>query len=93
MALFLIVTRRTPAFRAEVLPDHRRFLSELARQGRLELSGPFADGTGGAYLIRATSLEEAKTVAEQDPLASSGASELVVKEWQATLGVPDAHKR
>ncbi len=83
MALFLVLTRRKPAFREEVLPEHHRFLRELARQRILELSGPFGDGTGGAYLLRATDPLEAQAVADRDPLATSGASELVVREWLA----------
>lgn len=44
--------------------------------------GPFSDGTGGAYVIEAGSLEEAKEIGHADPLVTSRSSELTIKEWK-----------
>ena len=90
MTWFLILTRRTPNFREEVVGEHRAYLRELADQGRLGLSGPFADGSGGAYLVRAADLEEARQTALADPLYARGASALTVKEWQTVE--PEAYR-
>lgn len=43
--------------------------------------GPFSDASGGAYLIRAGSLEEAKRIGHADPIIKTGSSTIVVKEW------------
>ncbi|WP_249930768.1 YciI family protein, partial [Paenibacillus polymyxa] len=39
------------------------------------------DGTGGAYLIKAASLEEATKIGNLDPLIQNGSSTLTIKEW------------
>jgi uncharacterized protein YciI len=77
------MTARTPQFQASVIDRHYAFLDSLRQQGRLELAGPFADKSGGAYLIRAASLEEARTVAFGDPVHTTGSSVVTVYEWNA----------
>jgi uncharacterized protein YciI len=81
---YLVLAMRTPAFDASVIEPHRRFLDVLRAQGRLELTGPFTDKSGGAYLLRAGSLAEANAIVAADPLATSGASRISVHEWAAT---------
>jgi uncharacterized protein YciI len=80
---FLVLVMRTPQFDASLGPAHKVFLDELRAQGRLELSGPFADASGGAYLMRASSLEEARADALRDPLHLHGSSTVIVHEWHA----------
>jgi len=81
MPRFLLITTRTARFDPAVLPAHAAYLDTLRAAGQLELSGPFTDG-GGAYLLRAGSRAEAEAIAAADPLQSSGASTIAVKEWQ-----------
>lgn len=83
MKRFLILTRRSPSFDEGVLPAHFEFLQLLREGGMLELAGGFADKTGGAYVLRATSLEAAQELTAQDPLVLTGASALSVHEWNA----------
>lgn len=83
MNRYLVLLLRTPAFDAALIEPHRRFLADLREEARVELSGPFGDGTGGAYLLRASSLAEAQTIAQRDPLHCHGASTLQVHEWKA----------
>ena len=45
--------------------------------------GPFSDATGGASLISAGSMEEAKRIGQLDPLVKNGAFTVVIKEWMA----------
>jgi uncharacterized protein YciI len=66
-----------------MLDDHYAFLGDLRADGLLELAGPFADGSGGAYLLSASSLDEARTIASRDPVHQLGASSVSVQEWQA----------
>lgn len=81
---YLVLVMRRPGFDEALIGPHARFLDGLREQGRLELSGGFSDRSGGAYLLRGLAgLEEATTVAAQDPLVVHGASDIVVHEWLA----------
>lgn len=81
MNRYLLITTRTPQFNPDDIPGHYAHLEMLKHQGQLELYGPFSDSTGGAYLIRASSLEEASAIGLADPLVKSGSSTVTVKEW------------
>lgn len=80
---YLVLTRRTPQFRDAVLGDHYAFLDGLRRAGHLECAGPFTDRSGGAYLLVADSLDEAKRHALADPLHIQGCSQFEILEWDA----------
>ena len=81
---YLVLAMRTPRFDASAIEPHRRFLDELRAQGRPELTGPFTDKSGGAYLLRAQSLAEANAIVARDPLVMTGASQVSVYEWAVT---------
>jgi uncharacterized protein YciI len=80
---YLVILLRTPAFDAGLIAAHAAFLDDLRAAERLELAGPFADQSGGAYLMRAESLDQARELAFGDPLHAAGASAVTVYEWQA----------
>lgn len=83
MNRYLVLAMRRPQFDPAVVPLHRQFLDALRAQGRIELVGPFGDKSGGAYLLRAESLEEALAIAHRDPCHASGGWDITVYEWQA----------
>jgi uncharacterized protein YciI len=83
MNRYLVLAMRKPGFDAAVVKPHHAFLDRLREQGQLELTGPFTDGSGGAYLLRAESLEAALAIVHADPLHVTGSSELTVREWSA----------
>jgi uncharacterized protein YciI len=83
MNRYLVMVMRRPDFDPGVLPAHKDFLEGLRAGGRLELSGPFGDKSGGAYLLRAQSMDEALAVAHADPTHISGGWDITVYEWQA----------
>lgn len=83
MFRYLVTTFRTPQFQPSVIAAHYEFLDRLRQQGKLELAGPFTDKSGGAYLLRAANLEEAKTLAFTDPVHTSKSSIVTVYEWNA----------
>ena len=58
MFRYLVMAMRTPQFQSSVIEPHQAFLERLRQSGNLEMSGPFTDETGGAYLIRAANFEE-----------------------------------
>jgi uncharacterized protein YciI len=83
MNRYLVLVMRNPAFDAALVPAHDAFLTELRGLDRIELSGPFTDRSGGAYLLRAESQAEALAIAMSDPLHRAGASTVTVHEWAA----------
>jgi uncharacterized protein YciI len=78
---YLVLTLRTPQFDPATLVPHREHLDRLRLNGQLELSGPFADRSGGAYLVRAGDFAEAQAIAFSDPVHVSGSSKVMVYEW------------
>ena len=83
MNLYLVMTMRTPQFQTSVINEHYAFLDRLRQQGILELAGPFTDKSGGAYLVKAANLEEARALAFSDPVHTSKSSIVTVYEWNA----------
>ena len=81
MIRYLVMTMRTPQFQPCVIEAHQAYLERLRLSGNLEMSGPFTDKTGGAYLIRAANLEEAKALAHSDPVHTTKSSVVTVYEW------------
>jgi uncharacterized protein YciI len=81
MNRYLVILMRRPQLDPAIVPLHQQFLAELRVQGRNEMSGPFGDGSGGAYLLRAGSLEEAVAIAQRDPAHTSGGWDVTVHEW------------
>jgi uncharacterized protein YciI len=81
MKHYLALTLRTPQFDPSVIKAHYSHLEALKVRGALEAFGPFTDKSGGAYLIRADSLEQARAMAFADPVYVTGSSEVSVREW------------
>ncbi|KMM77315.1 hypothetical protein ACP93_00185 [Xanthomonas sp. NCPPB 1128] len=80
--LYLVLAMRRPDFDAAAVQPHLAFLDALRAQGRLQLTGGFADGSGGAYLLRnVASLAEAQAIVATDPLVTMQVSDLTVHEW------------
>lgn len=48
-------------------PAHLEGLQRLEAQGRLICAGPFGDQTGSLIIIEADSLQDAESVAQEDP--------------------------
>lgn len=83
MNRYLVVLIRRIGFDPAAVPLHQQFLQELRAEGRNEMSGPFGDNSGGAYLLRAVDLAEAQAIARRDPAHTSGGWEISVREWLA----------
>ncbi|TAL84289.1 MAG: hypothetical protein EPN74_12055 [Rhodanobacter sp.] len=83
MNRYLVILLRRPGLDPAVVPQHRQFLEDMRVEGRNEMSGPFTDGCGGAWLLRAADLAEAMQIAHRDPAHTSGGWEITVREWQA----------
>ncbi|HEV7779307.1 MAG TPA: YciI family protein [Luteibacter sp.] len=83
MNRFLILVMRTPKFDESIVGPHRAFLDDLRAQGQLEMTGPFTDGSGGAYLLLAEDMDTATAIAHTDPAHLTGASKITIHQWQA----------
>jgi uncharacterized protein YciI len=83
MHRYLVMMFRRPQFDPAVVPLHQQFLEDLRTQGRNEMSGPFGDKSGGAYLLRAESMEAALQIAHSDPAHTSGGWDITLYEWNA----------
>ncbi len=82
MTHYLVMAMRKPTFPESVIQPHRDFLAALRAQGLLELTGGFADGSGGAYVLKnVANLEQARAIVAEDPLLLQNASELTIYAW------------
>jgi uncharacterized protein YciI len=63
--------------------DHRQWLDDQHKAGRLLFSGPTTDGRYGVYVMLAANLDDAKSLAAQDPHHARGIREMEVLEWRA----------
>ena len=76
----------------ENLEEHLKFQVGLEEKGIMFAAGPFWSDDGevwegeGMVLIRAGSLEEAREIAESDPMHSSGARTFRVRPWLINEG-------
>ena len=63
--------------------EHRQWLDDQHRAGRLLFSGPTTDGGYGIYIMLAANLEEAKSLAAEDPHHARAIRAMEVLEWRA----------
>jgi uncharacterized protein YciI len=80
---YLVMVMRTPQFQASAIEPHHAFLETLRQNGQLEMTGPFSDKTGGAYVIQADNFAAAQALAFTDPLHTTQSSIITVYEWNA----------
>lgn len=63
------------------VPAHIRYVRHLIDRGHAAKTGYWAEYGGGMLLFKAQSIEEAKTLVEQDPLIQNGCVEYELHEW------------
>jgi len=74
------------------LPDHLAYQAEQESRGALFLAGPMSDETGdlmegmGLIIYRAASLDEARQIADKDPMHKSGARTYTIRRWMVNEG-------
>ena len=86
----------TPAVAPEefqkVLPDHWAYMETLEKDGSLMFAGPLSDEEGenifgeGMLIYRAASLEDAKALADGDPMHAQGARTYTLRKWLINEG-------
>lgn len=96
LALELYVVESTPSEDGppvpDVLPDHLDYQKRMEIAGKLAFAGPLSDTTGtqmqgtGMIVYRADSLEEARSIAEADPMHATGARTFTLRRWLINEG-------
>lgn len=82
----------SPAELKETLPEHLEYQNAQEAAGALVMAGPLSDDTGdlmeGAGLIvyRATSLEDARKIADADPMHAKGRRTYRLRRWLVNEG-------
>jgi len=83
---YLVMSRSLPEKEADKernYEDHRQWLDDQHRAGRLMFSGPTTDGRYGVYVMLAANLAEAQALAATDPHHQRGIRAMEVLEWRA----------
>jgi uncharacterized protein len=57
---------------AKARPAHREYLTGLQEQGKLVISGPFADDRGGLLVYEAETPAQVEKLIAEDPFATQG---------------------
>ena len=96
LALELFVVESTPAKPPEEikenLPAHLAYQQTMEKAGTLAFAGPLSDLTGelmqgtGLIVYRAESMEQAKQIANSDPMHKSGARTYTLRKWLINEG-------
>jgi hypothetical protein len=61
-----------PSTIAKARPAHREYLTGLMQQGKLVISGPFADDSGGLLVYEAETPDQVEKLLAEDPFATGG---------------------
>lgn len=96
LAFELFVVETTPAVAPEemqkILPEHLAYQKQQESEGKLFLAGPMSDSTGeemrgtGMIVYRAATMEDAKAIADGDPMHAKGARTYVLRKWLVNEG-------
>ncbi len=96
LAFELFVVQSTPAKSPEDLkanlPAHLAYQGKLEAEGSLVFAGPMSDETGtqmqgiGLIVYRAKSFEDARALAEADPMHSTGTRSFTLRKWMINEG-------
>jgi uncharacterized protein YciI len=80
---FLVLLQMAPGktLSSDVLRSHAAHLSELDRSGRLVLAGPVPERPGGLIVLSVASLDDARAVADEDPMVRGGYQTYELGTW------------
>ena len=67
-------------------PAHREYLGKLRSEGKIAMSGPFADDSGALIVYETESLEAARALLQEDPFNKAGVFQSYeLKEWNQVI--------
>lgn len=70
---------------SEILDIHKAYLQKYIEEGKIFAKGPFTDHSGGLVIYNVESYEEAREIAENDPVILHNSRKLTLKEWKSNL--------
>jgi uncharacterized protein YciI len=74
---------------AEIRPKHREYLGGLLKDGKLAISGPFTDDSGGLLVYETETVEEAERLIAEDPFSKAGVfATWRIRPWNPVFGNP-----
>jgi uncharacterized protein len=74
------------SLRMQTRPRHREYLQSLLSDGKLAMSGPWADDTGAMLIYEAESVEAAQALLDADPYRAAGVlADARIKEWRVVF--------
>lgn len=74
------------------LPDHLAYQARMEQEGKLVFAGPVSDASGenlegeGMIIYRASSLDEARSYAAEDPMHKKGVRTFTIRRWLVNEG-------
>lgn len=86
------VVASSPELVKATLMEHLAYQREMEIQGKLAFAGPVSDESGelmqgnGLVIYKASSLDEAREIAENDPMHQSGARTYTLRRWLINEG-------
>jgi uncharacterized protein YciI len=83
MTLFVVTYRNRAAPPQALVGPHLAFLEDLRRTGAVLANGRLIGGPGGLVLVRAESVEAARTLLAADPYVEQDVSDVEIFEWDA----------
>lgn len=90
--LYVVTTKpaRSPEIQ-EMLPQHLDYQVSLEREGKLFGAGPIWDESGdipvgGMIILYAETFEQAREIAENDPLHKNGLRQFTIRKWMLNEG-------
>ena len=75
----------TEKIREAHLEEHRAFLADLEKSGKVLMHGRFADRSGALLIFDTSSPEETKALIDKDPFSIYGATKDEIKAWNCRL--------
>lgn len=81
MMYVAFMTIRDAKLNQAVRPAHLQYVARLQEKGQVLMAGPFQDGSGGMVIYQNVTESESRSLAENDPVISSGARELRLTAW------------
>lgn len=96
LAMEVFVVETTPTSNMDEvkqrLPEHLAYQAEKEATGQLMFAGPLSDASGefmnasGMIIYRAQTIEQARELADQDPMHKYGARTYTIKRWLINEG-------
>lgn len=74
---------------ADLQKGHMANITQMARDGKLVLAGPFTDDGDlrGIFILNVASLEEAKKLVDGDPAVAAGRLQAEIHPWYGPKGI------